>query len=252
MSQGKSYVQSVNTTAEHPFYVKGAGFIPAKALVKGMQLLGIIDGLCFVDSIEKSEKTETVYNLSVKENRTYFVTKEGVWVHNICLADIQSGEVLGEGEFGRVYRIEDKAYKVYHKDIVTNHPEANPYRAKVRWKEINNMETQVLYFKNSDTYVLEMPFLPNEASTEGVSMALQEIRDKGFLMYDRRVDNFRQMLDGKTVPVDFDMIYESPEHSQRPISPTSRHVERLVIQEQQRFYENSARYKRKNWWQFWG
>jgi|LakMenE01Jun11ns_1017448.scaffolds.fasta_scaffold9926369_3 hypothetical protein len=77
---------SIGTTAEHPFWVVGKGWVWAGDLVPGDQLLGEDGQEVTVESIAQTEQFEKVYNLRVADNHTYFVGSDGwgfsVWVHN--------------------------------------------------------------------------------------------------------------------------------------------------------------------------
>ncbi len=78
--------QRLRTTAEHPFYVLGRGWIPAKMLEIGDVLLTRCGKLVPVEGVADSGTVETVYNWQVGDYHTYFVsaTLEGVsvWAHN--------------------------------------------------------------------------------------------------------------------------------------------------------------------------
>ncbi|QDV51345.1 polymorphic toxin-type HINT domain-containing protein [Gimesia fumaroli] len=88
--------QVIGTTEEHPFFVAGKGWVPAGELEAGDQLLGHDDQLTAVESVTKSGRYETVYNLRVKQDRTYFVGKQSwgfsIWVHNTyTVKDLKDG-----------------------------------------------------------------------------------------------------------------------------------------------------------------
>ncbi|QYK48958.1 MAG: Hint domain-containing protein [Phycisphaeraceae bacterium] len=92
-------VESLTTTAEHPFYVQSLGaFIPAAELEAGHSLL-LADGTgttAFVTDIQVQRgppasgssqhgwngASYTTYNFEVEDFHTYFVSASGVWVHN--------------------------------------------------------------------------------------------------------------------------------------------------------------------------
>ena len=79
----------IRTTPEHPFYVEGKGWTPAKSLVAG-DLLRSHDGRWLpVESARISGEVAPVYNLRVADDHTYFVGSAeewgfSVWVHNSC------------------------------------------------------------------------------------------------------------------------------------------------------------------------
>ena len=73
---------SIETTAEHPFYIKGKGWNPASSLKVG-QALQLHNGTTVVfNEIDTSVRTEKVYNLTVANTHNYFVGGDGVLVHN--------------------------------------------------------------------------------------------------------------------------------------------------------------------------
>lgn len=76
----------IETTAEHPFYVFGEGWVRAQELQPGDGLLGLDDAVTVVDDVAKTERTATVYNLRVADDHTYFVGARdwgfSIWVHN--------------------------------------------------------------------------------------------------------------------------------------------------------------------------
>ncbi len=74
--------ESLETTAEHPFYIKGKGWNPANSLKVG-QALQLHNGTTVViKEIDTSVRLEKVYNLTVANTHNYFVGEDGVLVHN--------------------------------------------------------------------------------------------------------------------------------------------------------------------------
>ncbi len=92
----------IRTTEEHPFYVFRQGWTAAGALQAGDWLSTLSGGWAAVDEVYDTGCYETVYNIRVAEDHTYFVGSEewgfGVWVHNAYY-----GNVLGmtpqDGQF---------------------------------------------------------------------------------------------------------------------------------------------------------
>jgi hypothetical protein len=78
--------QVIRTTAEHPFYVLGKGWIPAGLLEPGDPLRSHDGRWLGVEAVTDSGEVTTVYNCRVAEYHTYFVgaTAWGftVWAHN--------------------------------------------------------------------------------------------------------------------------------------------------------------------------
>lgn len=85
------------TTPEHPFRI-GNRWVGAGMLQKGDALQQVEVATAAnvpylpranleVDSIAALDTTATVYNFEVADFHTYFVGRQGVWVHNSCLSD---------------------------------------------------------------------------------------------------------------------------------------------------------------------
>ena len=76
----------IGTTAEHPFYVKDKGWLPAAELRIGDVMVSHVNEEIRVEGIADSGQVKTVYNLEVEEGHTYFVGCEewgwSVWAHN--------------------------------------------------------------------------------------------------------------------------------------------------------------------------
>ena len=78
--------EEIECTGEHPFYVEGKGFIPAKELKSGDKcLLSTGEGVTIEKvEVEKLTEAETTYNFEVADFHTYYVTEKDVLVHNMC------------------------------------------------------------------------------------------------------------------------------------------------------------------------
>jgi hypothetical protein len=76
----------IGTTGEHPFYVKGKGWTTAGELRTGDVLLSHDGWEIPIQGIEDHGRIESVYNLEVEEDHTYFVGCAewgwSVWAHN--------------------------------------------------------------------------------------------------------------------------------------------------------------------------
>ena len=74
------------TTVNHPFYVKGHGFMVASELYVGDKLINSDGNVLLVESItiELTEEPTKVYNFQVEDFHTYYVGKNCVLVHNKC------------------------------------------------------------------------------------------------------------------------------------------------------------------------
>lgn len=74
--------QTIESTFNHPFYVKDKGWTFVKNLKVGDLLVQSDGNKLKVESIELDHKHVTVYNMTVDEFHTYFVSDLGIWVHN--------------------------------------------------------------------------------------------------------------------------------------------------------------------------
>jgi hypothetical protein len=79
--------RTIETTQEHPFYLCGREWLPACAAERGDQTLGKDGERTVVDSVERTQRVQTVYNLRVADFHTYFVGDDdwgfSVWAHNV-------------------------------------------------------------------------------------------------------------------------------------------------------------------------
>lgn len=95
--------QTIESTFNHPFYVKDKGWAFVKDLKVGDLLVQSDENTLMIDSIELLHKHVTVYNMTVDEFHTYFVSDLGIWVHNTNFCpDNGIGKTLlpGEGKVG--------------------------------------------------------------------------------------------------------------------------------------------------------
>lgn len=74
--------ETIETTGEHPFYVPGRGFVPAKLLATGALVASLGGQPQTLAAAQWGEREKTVYNFEVANTHTYFVGQSGVWVHN--------------------------------------------------------------------------------------------------------------------------------------------------------------------------
>lgn len=82
----KLYVgeQAIETTDNHPFWVVGKGWVFADELQVGDSLQKADGSNLTIDKVEfvKLDEPVTVYNFTVADFHTYYVTGLGIWVHN--------------------------------------------------------------------------------------------------------------------------------------------------------------------------
>jgi hypothetical protein len=76
----------IGTTAEHPLFVNGRGWTPAQELKVGDEIRLMEPGWVRVEGVEDTGRIETVYNLEIEDDHTYFVGCDewgfSVWAHN--------------------------------------------------------------------------------------------------------------------------------------------------------------------------
>ncbi len=81
--------RTITTTAEHPFFAEGQGWVPVRELNCGSRVLGLDGEWLLVDGVDDNGLVATVYNFRIANWHTYFVGTEewgfSVWAHNICL-----------------------------------------------------------------------------------------------------------------------------------------------------------------------
>jgi len=81
-------IDTIGTTDEHPFWVDGKGWVNAKDLKLSDKLTSANGKTIKVISIVLDDKRQDTYNFEVADYHTYFVGDDGVWVHNMCLPQI--------------------------------------------------------------------------------------------------------------------------------------------------------------------
>ena len=158
----------IDTTTNHPFYVQGTGWIPAKDLKTGDSLV-LVDGSIaevFSVEVEELESPVTVYNFEVEDYHTYYVADIGVLVHNDCSVGGKAIKVGTQADLpGRngAFRAAKRDAKIpvnqQPYDIVKEPMRTAEYEGGHIIKESNGniIETKEYYFKNydGDTIVIQ-------------------------------------------------------------------------------------------------
>ncbi|AZS15483.1 hypothetical protein EI981_14170 [Paenibacillus lutimineralis] len=70
------------TTAEHPFRVIGKGWIKSRGLKEEDRFVNDEGKMYVIEKIEIKQETIRVYNFSVGDYHTYFVTGLKLWTNN--------------------------------------------------------------------------------------------------------------------------------------------------------------------------
>ncbi len=108
---------TIRTTACHPFFVRGKGWVQAAKLTRGDELRTQFGTFLKVQSVTDSGKDEPVFNLEVEDHHTYFVmlpeSDKAVWVHNKPSGgeedDVETEKEINEAEkeFDRVQNLKN-------------------------------------------------------------------------------------------------------------------------------------------------
>ena len=86
------------TTIDHPFWVKGKGFVPAMSLVIGSGLINDNGDIAYVENIlrETNNNGVEVFNFKVENYHTYYVGENNILVHNADYSQISAQEFQSE------------------------------------------------------------------------------------------------------------------------------------------------------------
>ena len=74
--------ETVMVTSEHPFYLSDRKWVKASNIKVGDLLVDMNNEEVAVVKIEQMEADRTVYNIQVRKNENYFVSRSKVLVHN--------------------------------------------------------------------------------------------------------------------------------------------------------------------------
>ncbi|MCX7572394.1 polymorphic toxin-type HINT domain-containing protein [Tumebacillus sp. DT12] len=74
--------ETLTTTAEHPFYIHNVGWVRTQDLHIGDKMETSSGTTAAVEKIEQVDEPTKVYNFSVADYHTYFVSDLQVWTHN--------------------------------------------------------------------------------------------------------------------------------------------------------------------------
>jgi hypothetical protein len=72
----------LETTATHPIYIAGAGWVEARRIQEGDRVITATEKELVVLRLTIVAQYETVYNFTVEENHNYYVAAAGILVHN--------------------------------------------------------------------------------------------------------------------------------------------------------------------------
>ncbi|WP_036189900.1 polymorphic toxin-type HINT domain-containing protein [Ureibacillus manganicus] len=104
--------QIIETTDNHPFWVEGKGWVFADELQVGDKLQKADGSNLTIDKVEfvKLDEPVTVYNFTVEDYHTYYVTDIGIWVHNTNCMDSKSASKIISGAARKGSGLKDDKY----------------------------------------------------------------------------------------------------------------------------------------------
>lgn len=101
--------EKIQTTNDHPFWIKGFGWVAAEDLKAGMMLEDVQGKLLQVDEVEVKKQKSTVYNFKVEDFHTYYVSNLHVWTHNECVLGGSWYQVRKTNSGGEVHHMPAKS-----------------------------------------------------------------------------------------------------------------------------------------------
>ncbi len=99
----------VGVTGEHPFWLRGKGWVPAREVRVGEQVGDSKGGWLRVTGTHWAAERVTTYNFEVEDFHTYFVTELEAWVHNTCADAMRIAASPGRSPVKVIGRLEDTA-----------------------------------------------------------------------------------------------------------------------------------------------
>ena len=77
-----SKIETFETTEDHPWWIDGRGWMKTNKLKAGTAISSMSGDIYKIVSIQKTKLMRRTFNIKVKENKSYFVGKKGIYVHN--------------------------------------------------------------------------------------------------------------------------------------------------------------------------
>ena len=91
-----AYEDEIVVSYDHPFWVAGLGWVESAGLEVGDLLETAAGEPVVVASVQALGEVETVFNLTVEGDHTFFVGDAGVWVHNTDPLSAACAKLSGE------------------------------------------------------------------------------------------------------------------------------------------------------------
>lgn len=115
--------QKIQTTPEHPFFVDKKGWVHAEELSSECRLKTLDNHSLGVERIEHTSELTMVYNFEVENNHTYYVSKQGILVHNVC---VRYGARMAK-QRTRMNVSEKEELRWHKREILTGRPSAGEH-----------------------------------------------------------------------------------------------------------------------------
>ncbi|HWO97418.1 MAG TPA: polymorphic toxin-type HINT domain-containing protein [Bacillus sp. (in: firmicutes)] len=165
--------QVIETTNNHPFWVEGKGWVLGEDLEAGDKLQQTGGNVLEIKNIEivQHKKPVKVYNFTVADFHTYYVSNLGIWVHNeeVCTVTIKWGihtiqaRPFGKGYFGTRIPQTNPRVDAYELKINPNNESfylPHPEGGNVQFENIVSNTVQdgkLIMSKKSFYYVEDLP-----------------------------------------------------------------------------------------------
>ena len=124
----------IETTDNHPFWVEGRGWVFADELKAGDKLQKADGSHLTIDKVEfvLLDEPVMVYNFTVADYHTYYVTDLGIWVHNTnCGA--KDFKNYSAKEIERKYNLKSGAFHQVKQEILKDLTNKNsPYKNSMK------------------------------------------------------------------------------------------------------------------------
>ena len=165
--------QVIETTDNHPFWVEGKGWIFADELQVGDKLQKADGSNLIIDKVEfvKLDEPITVYNFTVADYHTYYVTDLGIWVHNTngCI-DLSYLERYGNVVENKLKNLKDPSgnyARMAQEKGITNFNPNNWKKGIKSWENAQGDRVEWHYVKNikNGQILSQKAFIPGPNGT---------------------------------------------------------------------------------------
>ena len=95
LADGFTRITEFETTDDHPWRSSDGGWLTTLELQKGSRVERVNGLPGHVVSVVKTNRTAPTFNLEVEDFHTYFVGRDGIWVHNTCTVPGRPGGARG-------------------------------------------------------------------------------------------------------------------------------------------------------------